>query len=383
MNIAQDFIKKLSMSQYRGANLLVLRKTEGANRDSTFAELRAAAGRMFGAYVDRIWRVTQEPMGMECLTTGNRIVFRGLYDVRQREKIKSLTFQQGKLTWIWLEEATEFSEADLDILDDRLRGRLENKELFYQITLTFNPVSANHWIRRRFFDGAAADAPAFEQVFCHHSTFLDNAFIDKGYAQRMALRKRHDPAGYRVYALGEWGESEGLIFQNYTVRPVETEFSFYDDIAMGQDFGFNHANAILLVGMRDGDLYILRELYVKGLDTGELLQRAAGIFPRGAPMYCDSAEPDRIRTWRQHGYMARAVKKEPGSVAAQIDWILMRRIFIAPDCVNTIAEIGAWKWQKDESSGLYTDRPVPFFDDAMAALRYSVEGWRRGRQVSF
>ena len=32
----------------------------------------------------------------------------------------------------------------------------------------------------------------------------------------------------------------------------------YDDFAIGQDFGFNHANAILSVGYKDGDLYIIR-----------------------------------------------------------------------------------------------------------------------------
>ncbi len=34
-------------------------------------------------------------------------------------------FDKGKLTWIWVEEATELYEADVDILDDRLRGSLD------------------------------------------------------------------------------------------------------------------------------------------------------------------------------------------------------------------------------------------------------------------
>lgn len=95
-------------------------------------------------------------------------------------------------------------------------------------------------------------------------------------------------------------------------------------------------------------------------------------------MYCDSAEPDRIRMWRKAGYNARPVKKGPGSVKAQIDFIKQRKIHIHPSCVNTIKEIGQWKWKRDERSGIWLDEPVPFFDDAMAALRYSVEGVRRG-----
>ena len=41
VNIAQDYIAKLSDPIYAGANLLVVRKVEETNRDSTFAELQA------------------------------------------------------------------------------------------------------------------------------------------------------------------------------------------------------------------------------------------------------------------------------------------------------------------------------------------------------
>ena len=46
VNIAQDYVAKLSDPAFRGANLLVVRKIEETNRDSTFAELQAAIYRM-------------------------------------------------------------------------------------------------------------------------------------------------------------------------------------------------------------------------------------------------------------------------------------------------------------------------------------------------
>ena len=94
-------------------------------------------------------------------------------------------------------------------------------------------------------------------------------------------------------------------------------------------------------------------------------------------MWCDSAEPDRIKTWKNAGYMARKVEKEQGSVKAQIDWLKKHKIYVHPSCVNTIKELQQWKWKKDEKSSEYLDEPVPFFDDAMAALRYGIEGWRK------
>ena len=48
-----------------------------------------------------------------------------------------------------------------------------------------------------------------------------------------------------------------------------------------------------------------------------------------------------------------------------------------PSCVNTIKELEQWRWKRDEHTGEYLDEPVPFQDDAMAALRYGTEGWRK------
>ncbi len=105
-------------------------------------------------------------------------------DDGQREKVKSITFDRGKLTWIWIEEATELYEADVDILDDRLRGNLDfNLSLYYQMTFTFNPVSATHWIKAKYFDVTHPD------IFTHQSTYLQNRFIDEAYHRRMMMRK--------------------------------------------------------------------------------------------------------------------------------------------------------------------------------------------------
>jgi phage terminase large subunit len=378
VNIAQDYIAKLSDPAYAGANLLVVRKIEETNRDSTFAELQAAIYRMFGQYADKFWKVNLNPLSLECKITGNKIIFRGVKDQRQREKVKSITFKKGKLTWIWVEEATELLSEDIDILDDRLRGNLDdlNPNLYYQITMTFNPVSATHWIKARYFDKSDPD------VLTHHSTYKTNRFIDAGYFRRMERRAIEDPEGYRVYGLGEWGELGGLILTNFEVHSFPTSRDNFDAFYYGQDFGFNHANAILGVGQRDGELYICSEVYCFEKDTEEIigLARAAKVDQR-VEMFCDSAEPDRIKTWQKAGFRAYPVKKEQGSVKAQIDFLKGRKIHIHHSCVNTLKEIQQWKWKKDPTTGLYIDEPVEFMDDAMAALRYSVERIRRGSSI--
>jgi len=218
--------------------------------------------------------------------------------------------KHGKLCWIWCEEATEIQESDVDILDDRLRGVLP-ENLYYQVTFSLNPVSASHWIKKRFWDWDSPD------VCKCHSTYLDNRFIDESYHKRMKRRKEVDPEGYRVYGLGEWGEIGGLILTNYVIQDLNKDFSFYDNVLYSQDFGYNHANCILEVGFKDDEIYILRELYVHEKDTDEIITLANNMnFDKHKRMWCDSAEPDRIQMWKKAGYFATGVKKEQGSVNA-------------------------------------------------------------------
>lgn len=121
VNVAQDFVIKLSDSRYKGANLLCIRKVNDTNRNSTYAELQAAINRIYGDQVDDYWDMPQSRLSIKHKSTGNEVIFRGVNDARDREKLKSINFAHGKLTWIWVEEATELQESDIDILDDRLR----------------------------------------------------------------------------------------------------------------------------------------------------------------------------------------------------------------------------------------------------------------------
>lgn len=380
VDTAQNYILRLMKD--KGRNLLCVRKSDITNRDSTYAELTGAIYRIFGQDAERYWTIKQSPLMLTCCN-GNQIIFRGVNDEKQREKLKSITFQKGKLTDVWIEEATEITQSDFEIIDDRLRGELPDGQ-FYQIRMTFNPVNKNHWIKKVFFDRPD------KNVLTHHSTYLQNRFIDAAYKERMMRRKEVDPEGYQIYGLGEWGEIGGLILHNWQIEDISTNINDYDDVAIGQDFGFNHANAVLLLGTRDDDIYILDEVYVHERETSEIIPLVQNKgFPTNRTMWCDSAEPDRIKMWQSAGYRAQAVTKEQSEKkyqTAQIDWlkgvvsdskVIKRRIFVHPQCVNTIKELQQWKWKKDERTGEYFDEPVPVMDDAMAALRYGVEGWRK------
>lgn len=376
VDTAQHYILRLFSE--KGRNLVAMRKSDITNRDSTFAELTGAIIRIFGSNAEKYWKINYTQPKITCKLNDNQIIFRGMNDDKQREKLKSITFSKGKLTDVWMEEATEFTQSDFEIIDDRLRGELPDGQ-FYQIRLTFNPVSQNHWIKKVFFD-----IPD-ENVLTHHSTYLTNRFIDNAYKERMERRKLIDPDGYRIYGLGQWGETGGLILNNWEAKEISQDFNDYDDVSLGQDFGFNHADVILVLGYKDEDIYILSELYEFQKDTAELIRLAENMsIPKNTEMWCDCAEPDRIKMWKKAGFRAKPVIKEKNNgekyQSAQIDWLKQRKIYVSPSCVNTLSELSQWKWKKDSQSGEFLDEPLAVFDDAMAALRYGVERWRKSKK---
>jgi len=170
----------------RKMNLLVVRQTGNTNRNSTFALLKQII-KQWG--VSQIFKINESDLRIKCVN-GNEIIFSGLDDT---EKLKSVTFESGELTDIWIEEATEISEEDFNQLQVRLRGGNTKK----QIVLTFNPINVNHWIKRKLIDTGKA-------TVCH-STYKDNKFLTEDDKKTLESFKNTDLYYYNVYCLGLWG----------------------------------------------------------------------------------------------------------------------------------------------------------------------------------
>lgn len=379
INVQQLLIARLSDPGNAGLNLLVIRKDLDSHRDSTRAGLIKAIRTIFGDDARNVWDWSESRSGaleLRCKRNGNMIVFRGMLNDTQREKLKSIDVENGKIVLVWIEEATALMPHDFDVLDDRLRGELPNGWVF-QIYMTFNPVSATHWIKRRFFDVARDD------TYICHSTYKDNRFLDEGYIKKMEADREANPEHYQIYGAGEWGTTGGLILTKHRVEPFAQDLDAFDAVCMGHDFGFNHADALLLLGWKDGDVYVIAELYNHGKTNAEVIREADAhpLFSeakrRKVFMVCDSAEPDRIREWQRAGWRARGVDKGKNrATSSAIDWLKARWVRIHPSAENTAAEAGEWAYQRDRATGLFTDEPVPVNDDAMAALRYGTEPWR-------
>ena len=126
----------------KGHRWLVCRKVARTLRDSCFAQLR---GQLAEHYPGSGAKVNIADMRMS-FPNGSEILFAGLDDV---EKLKSI----DDITGIWVEEASEITEADFNQLDIRLRTDFPH---YLQMILSFNPISITHWLKKRFFDMKAS-----------------------------------------------------------------------------------------------------------------------------------------------------------------------------------------------------------------------------------
>ena len=214
--IAERYIYKLIHP--KRCNLLIVRQTGDTNRKSTFPLLKQVISNWNLA---EHFKVNESDMRIVCKLTGNEVAFAGLDDV---EKIKSITFANGELTDIWVEEATETQEADVNQLKVRLRGGKSKK----QMVLSFNPINIQHWIKGHFIDSGLA-------TVCF-STYKDNKFLTDDDRKALEDLKRTDEYTYNVYCLGQWGILGKTVFDARAIqkrletipKPIKTGYFEYD-----------------------------------------------------------------------------------------------------------------------------------------------------------
>lgn len=297
-------------------------------------------------------------------SSGSEVIFTGVDDV---EKLKSIT----GLTSMWLEEATELTQTDFQQLDLRLRG---NKGYLKEVILTFNPVSETHWIKKRFYDTICADAIKLKTLY------TDNSFIDSKYVEVLENLKDTDPVYYSIYCLGEWGSTGNMVWSNYRIENFAQEDKNFDHIYCGLDFGYNDPSALVKIGVKDGEIYILQEFYQSKLTNTELIQKLQ-MFKQYR-ITADSAEPARIKEFYQAGFKIQACTKGKDSVKRGIDFIRGKKLHIHHSCKNFISEIQGYTYLQDKA-GNPTEEVIGVNDHLMAAIRYGIEPLSKQDKVMF
>lgn len=303
-------------------------------------------------------------------TNGSQILFKGMDDP---EKIKSI----AGITRIWIEEASELTQADFSQLNLRLRGKEG-----LQITLTFNPIDEEHWIKGYFFDNPNVN----EKTDIIRTTYKDNRFIDEAYKAELEGYQYIDKNYYKIYALGEWGGiTEGRIFQIW--EQIE-RFPEIDGFWYGLDFGFSNDPAAIVKTIKWRDrIYFDERLYRTGLTNSDIADFLKSDGYTGEPVICDSAEPKSIEELRRQGINAIAADKGKGSILGGIDFLKTHKVLVTQRSTNLIKENRYYQW-KQSNDGKFINQPKDWMNHLKDACRYAYSlgdfsGTQQSVSVSF
>jgi phage terminase large subunit len=206
----------------RNHRILCIRKVATTIRNSIYQLL---IDKLLEYDIYSEFTINKSEMRFTHTPTGNEILCAGMDDA---EKIKSI----AGITSVWCEEATELDELDFNQLELRVRGETSN---YKQFIITFNPISEQHWLKRRFFDAPDDD------TYVLHTTYKDNAFLDADYIKHLTERVKANPNLHKVYVLGEWGKVDfgGEFLKSWSTIKHTRQVSYDPTLAVWLSFDEN------------------------------------------------------------------------------------------------------------------------------------------------
>lgn len=364
--VARRYLYRLLKESDVLHNILIIRKVDRTIKRSVFTLMRNLINRW---KLNSDFHINLTDKTITYKPNGSQFMFSGLDDV---EKLKSI---EG-VTSIWVEEATELSQEDFEQLDLRLRGE---HGCVKQITLTLNPISETHWIKKIFFDDP------MDGVFTLHTTYLDNAFIDAEYKMVMENKKKTNPRYYNIYALGNWGTAEGLIFTNVHHRLIRPEEIKGLECVQGLDFGYTNDPSAFnqsYVDLNAKRIYVYDGFYEKGMSNAKIADEIKKLSAHRHKTVADSSEPKSIDYIATKGVRIEGAAKGADSVGAGIDFLSEFEIIVNAHLVEFMTEFNNYSWALDRD-GKPTNKPVDDFNHFIDSLRYALEAVMKRARINY
>ena len=342
--------------------ILVLRKIGRTTAGSTFSLLLQTLAQF---KIIEMCRVNRTNFSIE-LPNGSCFLCMGLDDP---EKIKSIT----GITDAWLEEATEFTVDDFSQIDLRIR---DPKAKGQQIYLSFNPVSKANWCYLWFF----AEDPSFDEfrkkVRIVQTTYLDNPHLPQEYIDSLLLMKSTNEVYYNIYALGEFGSLDKLVYNNWQVMDFDPD-KVEGTLLCGLDFGYTNdptAFVASILNEKENRLYVFKEWGGTGFLNDEIAGQIKEMGFAKSLIIADSAEQKSIDEIKRAGIQRiKPSAKGKGSILQGIQKVQQYEIILHPSCRAIKEELENYSWTKDKKTNEYINEPIDRWNHYLDALRYSMQ----------
>lgn len=355
--------------KYPWANLLVIRRFSNTNKQSTYTDFKWACNQLKVAH---LFKFNESLPEITVKKTGQKILFRGLDDPL---KITSITVDVGILSWLWVEEAYQVETEDkFSTVVESIRGTIDDPDFFKQVTISFNPWSERHWLKRVFFDEETRRADTFATT----TTFRCNEWLDDVDRQHYLDLYKTNPRRARIVCDGEWGVAEGLVFDNFTVQDFDIQqvVQHADDTTAGMDFGFTQDPTTFIcvaIDFEQKKIWIYNEHYQKAMLTDDIVDMLKNKHMQSSYIAADSAEKRLIAEIRSKGINGIVASlKGKGSIMQGINYMQGFEIIIHPSCEHTIEEFNTYTFKQDKE-GNWLNEPVDKNNHIIDAIRYSLE----------
>lgn len=311
-NIA--LILVVDLMQYP-VNTICFRKVGETLRKSVYEQIKWAI-KFLG--VEEYFEYKLSPLEIIYKERGNKFIFMGVDDPQKSKSIKEAQFPVARY---WFEELAEFKNEDEveTVLNSIFRGKLE-KGLIYKGFFSYNPPKMKHnWVNKKYNYSFIEN-----NVFVHHSVYLDNPHISEEFIKEAEAVKAKDEIKYKLVYMGE-PIGNGLVpFPNLEIREIEaSEIAGLEKFRNGVDWGYG-VDPLAFVrwgyDKKKGIIYALDEYYGVGLKNRNL---ANYILSKGYDelVMCDSAEPKSIDELKEYDISAWGAKKGAGSVEYGEKWL--------------------------------------------------------------
>ena len=313
----------------------------------TFPAVRASVMRDFFEILERAGRYNPDnhnKSSSEYYLGGNMVEFISL---DQPQKVRG-----RKRDMLFINEANELHFEDWQQLIMRTNGR---------IIIDYNPSDEYHWIYDRVITR--------DDVDFYKTTYLDNPFLPSNIISEIERLKQTDENYWKIYGLGERGQSKAVIFSYQEVTAIPEGAVL---VSAGMDFGFTNDPTTLIVAYRkDIDLYFQELIYETGLTNRDIHHKLQSLgFDKRTEIFGDSAEPKSIKELQLFGWNIKPTAKGADSVMAGIDMLKRYRLNVTKGSINLIKEFRNYKFVEDHN-GKVLNKPIDAYNHAIDAARYA------------
>jgi phage terminase large subunit len=229
-----------------------------------------------------------------------------------------------------------------------------------KVIIDFNPSEEFHWI----YDHVLPR----KDVEFYQTTYKDNPFLGAEIKAEIERLKDIDENYWRVYGLGERGQSRSLVYTFTTIKEIPKEAKL---VSYGLDFGYSSdPTSLVRTYILGDDMYVDELLYRTGMTNQDIANEMKALgLDRSNEVFADSAEPKSIEEIYRMGWNVKPTIK--GSINIGIDIIRRYKLHATESSFNLIKELRNYKYIEDKN-GHMTNKPVDNFNHALDALRYSV-----------